>query len=63
MRGTVLASLDRERLRWRGQRDKRATVNSESDRVMEKGGVEKKGTNARGTVRRGGAVWEYMGNL
>lgn len=52
--GTVLASLDWERLIWRGQGDKRATANSKSDQVMEKGGVEER--------ERGGGVHEYLGN-
>lgn len=42
---TVLASLDWERTGWRGQGDKRATANSKSDQVMEKGGAEGRETD------------------
>lgn len=43
-----MGSLYWERLRWRGQGDKRATANNKSVQVMEKGGVEERDREAQG---------------
>lgn len=58
-----MGSLYWERLRWRGQGDKRATANNKSVQVMEKGGVEEReterhevGKNTREILREAGCL-------
>ncbi len=57
--GTVLASLEWQRLRWWGQGDKSATANSKTDQVMEKGGVEERETKR---LREAQGGHECLGN-